>query len=274
MTRLITLVPAISSAAMPMLRWAGIAVAAGALLAVLGPFGSYLNGDALQLAAYWIIAMLLGSVLYGAAYRIVRRLTPRSSRRWWPTLVGAMLLASAPEALLTRMGAFWLWPAMAQLRLPLLLWYAQTATIGLISMAGVSVVLRRSEPLPKDDASPPPEVQASGLSLGGDVLALQMEDHYVRVHRPTGSELILMPLGRAIECAEPKGLRIHRSWWVASNAVAAVEGNARSMRLILSNGLVAPVARSAVTHLKAAGWTADAKSGIDLWKQGVPVPKG
>lgn len=95
--------------------------------------------------------------------------------------------------------------------------------------------------------------------LGGEVLALQMEDHYVRVHRPAGSELILMPLGRAIEAVEADGLRTHRSWWVAAHAVTAVEGNARSMRLRLSNGLVAPVARSAVTHLKAAGWIKDAE---------------
>lgn len=92
--------------------------------------------------------------------------------------------------------------------------------------------------------------------LGEDVLALQMEDHYVRVHRPTRSELILMPLGRAIERVGAEGLRTHRSWWVASQAVAAVEGDARSMRLHLSNGLVVPVACSAVTHLRAAGWIA------------------
>ncbi len=101
------------------------------------------------------------------------------------------------------------------------------------------------QPTPSHSASP---------SLLGDVLALQMEDHYVRVHREGGSELLLMPLGRAIERVQSSGLRTHRSWWVARHAVRAVEGDARSMRLRLSNGLVAPVARSAVTHLKSAGW--------------------
>lgn len=85
------------------------------------------------------------------------------------------------------------------------------------------------------------------------MLALQMEDHYVRVHQSNGSELILLPLSRAIEAVSVDGLRTHRTWWVARHAVTAVEGDARSMRLRLSNGLVAPVARSAIIHLKAAG---------------------
>lgn len=95
---------------------------------------------------------------------------------------------------------------------------------------------------------------ASRVVPVGDVLALQMEDHYVRVHRPTGSELVLMPLRRAMECVEAEGLRVHRSWWVARHAVSTVEGDARSMRLHLSNGVVAPVARSAIVHLRSSGW--------------------
>jgi DNA-binding LytR/AlgR family response regulator len=84
-----------------------------------------------------------------------------------------------------------------------------------------------------------------------------MEDHYVRVYRPHGSELVLMPLGRAIRRAEAEGLQTHRSWWVARHAVVRVEKNARSMRLHLSNGVIAPVSRSSIIHLKTAGWIAD-----------------
>jgi hypothetical protein len=217
-----------------------------------------MNGGPIRLLGYWIGAVLLGLVLYGSAYKVVSRLTPPSSRSWWPALIGATLLASVFEALATRAAAFWLWPELARLRLSFPLWFAQTLTIGLVAMAGVSFVLRRSASSKKDDDGPSLSIKPVATSLGGDVLALQMEDHYVRVHRSAGSELILMPLSRAIDSVEAEGLRTHRSWWVASHAVAAVEGNARSMRLRLSNGLVAPVARSAITHLKTAGWIADA----------------
>lgn len=251
------LVPARTLLATPVVRRVGLAIVAGALLAILGPFGSYMNGGPVRLLTYWIGAMLLGLALYGAAYRIVGISTVVGSRRWWLALIGAVLLASIPEALVTRMAAFWLWPELARLNLFFPLWFAQTATIGVIVMGGVGFIVRRSASISHEDPASPPSVDAIATPLRGEVLALQMEDHYVRVHRQAGSELILMPLSRAIEAVEANGLRTHRSWWVAAHAVIAVEGNARSMRLRLSNGVVAPVARSAVTHLKAAGWIKD-----------------
>lgn len=245
----------------PPVRWIGLTIVAGVLLAILGPFGSYMNGGPTRLLGYWIGAMLLGLALYGSAYRLVSMGPGRSSGRWWLTLVGATLLASIPEAMATRTAAFHLWPELAKLHLSLPLWFAQTSTIGLVAMACVGFVLRRSASAPDDMPAPSAPIEPPVTPLGGDVLALQMEDHYVRVHRPAGTELILMPLGRAIEAMQAEGLRTHRSWWVAGHAVAAVEGNARSMRLRLSNGVVAPVARSAVIHLKAAGWFVDAEGG-------------
>ncbi len=246
----------------PVARWIALTVVAGTLLAILGPFGSYMNGGAMRLLAYWVGAMLLGLVLYGSAYRLADMWTPSGSSRWWVTIVVAALAASVPEALATRAAAFRLWPELARVDLPLTLWFAQTATIGLIAMLGVGFLLRRPVSIPIDTSAPPPVIEPVATPLGGDVLALQMEDHYVRVHRPTGTELILMPLGRAIEAMQVQGLRTHRSWWVASHAVERVDGNARSMRLILSNGAIAPVARSAVIHLKANGWFSNPESDI------------
>jgi hypothetical protein len=251
------LVSARNRVAIPVVRWVSLAIVAGALLAILGPFGSYMNGGPVRLLAYWVGAMLLGLALYGAAYGIVGVSTVVGSRRWWLALVGAALLASIPEALATRMAAFWLWPELAGLNLSFPLWFAQTTTIGVIMMAAVGFVLHRPAAMSHDAAGLPLLLDPVATPLAGEVLALQMEDHYVRVHRSSGSELILMPLNRAIEAVKAEGLRTHRSWWVATHAVTAVEGNARSLRLRLTNGVVAPVARSAVTHLRTAGWIND-----------------
>lgn len=235
-------------------RWMGIAVVAGTLLAILGPFGSYLNGGAMRRLGYWVGAMLLGLALYGSAYRQVSIWAAPGSRKWRLGLIGATLLASIPEALATRAAAFWLWPELSRIHLPLPLWFAQTATIGLVATAGIGVFISRTASKAIDMPAPSSAAKPTMTPLVGDVLALQMEDHYVRIHRPDGTELLLMPLGRAIDAMQVDGLRTHRSWWVAAHAVAAVEGNARSMRLRLSNGVIAPVARSAVIHLKTAGW--------------------
>ncbi|MEJ8630133.1 LytTR family DNA-binding domain-containing protein [Sphingomonas sp. I4] len=257
MTRSDSRLPVVHSTTLAWARWIALTIASGTLLAILGPFGSYMNGGSTRLFAYWIGAMLLGLVLYGSAYRMVCIRTSADSRKWWLALTVAGLIASVPEALATRVAAYWLWPQLARVELPLSLWFAQTATIGLIAMMGIGFTLHRVTSTRIHAPAAPPSITPLTMPLSGDVLALQMEDHYVRVHRPAGTELILMPLGRAIAAMQAPGLQTHRSWWVASHAVEAVEGNARSMRLRLSNGVVAPVARSAVTRLKAAGWLVD-----------------
>lgn len=210
-TRSRFLVPTRSRLAPPAVRWIGLAIFAGAILAILGPFGSYMNGGLVELLTYWIGATVLGLALYGTAYRIVGRSTVMGSRRWWLALVAAVLLASLSEALATRMAAFWLWPELARLGLSFPLWFAQTATIGVIATAAIGFALRRSAPIAHEALASPPTIHPIVVPMGGEVLALQMEDHYVRVHRPDGSELILMPLSRAIEAVNVDGLRTHRS---------------------------------------------------------------
>ena len=116
-------------------QWIGLAVIAGILLAILGPFGSYLNGGPLRLFGYWIGAMLLGLLFYGTAYRIVAISTVTGSRAWWIALIVVSMVASIPEALVTRMLAFRLWPDLARLELSPGLWFVQTATIGVVAMA-------------------------------------------------------------------------------------------------------------------------------------------
>lgn len=236
------------------LRWGAIAIVVGGILGALGPFGSYMNGGPIERTGYWIGAMLLGLMVYGTAFRFVASLARIGSPQWWAALVGVTLLASIPETIATRAAAFWLWPELGQLDLSWSLWFAQTTIIGLVAMGVAAFIVVRAVPSRSSEPGVAPPSAAGASLLGRDVLALEMEDHYVRVHRANGSALVLLPLVRAIDSVGTAGLRIHRSWWVASHAVQRVEGNARSMRLHLTNGVIAPVARSAVIHLKAAGW--------------------
>ena len=103
-------------------------------------------------------------------------------------------------------------------------------------------------------ARPSPEPPAK---FGREVICLQMEDHYVRAHTEVGSALHLMTLSDAMARTSRPGLQVHRSWWVARDAVATVLRDGRSVRLKLLNGLEVPVARRSVTHLKAAGPSPD-----------------
>ena len=103
--------------------------------------------------------------------------------------------------------------------------------------------------------SPPKLLARLSPRLGADLIALQGEDHYVRVHTALGSELLLMRLGDAIEeLGGFAGERVHRSWWVAREAVAGARISGRRACLTLSNGLETPVSREATSRLRRAGW--------------------
>lgn len=243
--------PATNLLKRPTVRAIAVAVLVGLALGALGPFGSYLNGGPLSRSAYWVGAILAGFVLYGFALRLADRVAPHGTWFRWPAVALAILVASVPEAALTRFGAFWLWPELAGFGITWTAWYIQTVTLGIILSAFSSLALRSRPAKPPDTAAEP---EAKADLIPGNVLALQMEDHYVRVHTQHGTRMILMPLGRAITAVRVEGMRVHRSWWVARHAVASIEGTPRAMRLHLSNGVTAPVARSAVAHLKAAGW--------------------
>ena len=92
-----------------------------------------------------------------------------------------------------------------------------------------------------------------------------MEDHYVRVHAHAGSRLVQATLSQAIAALGGReGLQVHRSWWVASRAVVRAEAHGRNLRLRLANGVVAPVARSAVPTVRAAGWIREAPRSGDV----------
>ena len=51
-----------------------------------------------------------------------------------------------------------------------------------------------------------------------------------------------------------RGLQVHRSWWVARDAVRGVQAEWRALSLVLENGLSVPVARSRVAILRDNGW--------------------
>jgi DNA-binding LytR/AlgR family response regulator len=60
--------------------------------------------------------------------------------------------------------------------------------------------------------------------LGTELLYIEVEDHYLRVHTPLGSDLLLFRLADAVAGLEPAlGRQVHRSYWVARHAVASSE---------------------------------------------------
>ena len=89
----------------------------------------------------------------------------------------------------------------------------------------------------------PPEKQ-------GKLLFLKSELHYLRVVTERGSALILYNLGDAIAQLAPEtGLAVHRSYWVAVDAVDELVRLGRQGELKLCDGQTVPVSRNRLNEV-------------------------
>lgn len=243
-------------------RRIGAATAAGVFFGLIGPFGSY-DAPPIPRVASWLVFCWAGVLLLGAAYRLSTSWTARTGAPRLFTRLAAASAASLPLAAIAVVTSRLLMGATAD-RGGWLVWYAQVLAITLpVSLAYVLIeTLGRPQEQAAalsiaDRSHVPPEILLDLVParLGRNVVALQMQDHYVRVHTPLGSELVLMSMTTALKALSGvKGRRVHRSWWVARSAVEAVVSDGRNVRLQLVGGLKAAVARSAVAELRADGW--------------------
>jgi len=89
------------------------------------------------------------------------------------------------------------------------------------------------------------------------LVAVEAEDHYLRIRTEAGSALVLMRLGDALDVLSPlDGFRTDRSWWVARTAVQTVRRKGGRGVLVLSDGSFAPVSRTYAAALKGTDWVA------------------
>jgi len=217
--------------------------AMGCFLGLLGPFGSYLNDGRLATRiAYWTGTSLLSCVAFDLLLRLIAPRAPALPR--WLTLLITVALATLPLSFATHALAGLIWPRLASIGR--LQWYGQAL------IAGTLYIVTRPFLGPR---RPTRQVETAPLRLGREVLCLQMEDHYVRVHGRDGSRLILASLGRAVgDLKGVDGMQVHRSWWVARDAVESLVEDGRNFRLRLRNGIEAPVGRTKIAALRSAGW--------------------
>ncbi len=86
----------------------------------------------------------------------------------------------------------------------------------------------------------------------GKLLFLKSELHYLQVVTDQGSGLILYNLGDAIaQLPAESGLSVHRSYWVAQDAVDELIRQGRQGLLKLSNGQTVPVSRNKLNLVSA-----------------------
>lgn len=107
-------------------------------------------------------------------------------------------------------------------------------------------------PAPPAASAPVPDpafLSRVRLATRGTLVAVRAEQHYIRVYTANGDDLILYKFGDAVrELGAARGRQVHRSWWVARDAVQGFASPGREA-LRLANGIDVPVGR---TYLRDA----------------------
>lgn len=88
------------------------------------------------------------------------------------------------------------------------------------------------------------------------LIAIEAQEHYLKVHSDFGCELIYYRFGDAVrELQNWRGLQVHRSYWIARSAITHVENHERRVRLVMRNALQVPVGSSFIALVRQAGLT-------------------
>ncbi|MEO8882092.1 MAG: LytTR family DNA-binding domain-containing protein, partial [Devosia sp.] len=208
--------------------------------------------------AYWFV-VVVATYVVGQAVALFALATLGERMVLLPVRVGlAALLCSVPVTLIVlgvNLVAYGHPSGMA----PLTLWLYCIA----ISLAVVTVITitgRSGTPSSLAAATapaavePPPLLQRLPHPQRGRLLALSVKDHYVEVLTDRGKGLVLIRLSDAIkETGTVVGLQIHRSHWVALDAVKRVVRIEGKVAVELANGEKLPVSRGFLPAARAAG---------------------
>lgn len=233
------------------------AIAVGLLLGFLGPFGSYPAYPTATRYAFWL-GMTAAGVLAAVA---ANAMLPASRLRAGLVRIGAVALLSAlPMTFVVAWTMSLLQPGrvFAPQQLPAL--FAAVAAVQLLVVYATTTAAPtaddadtagRAPVLPEPGAEAIPAVFPSALlsrlppGIGSDIIALETEDHYLRVHAAGGSALILMRMADAVALLDPRlGAQVHRRWWVAEAAVAGVRMEGQRLSLCLIDNRRVPVGRT------------------------------
>ena len=242
-------------------RWAldlGLLVFIGLMMGFLAPFASD-QAPVVGRYAHWMVVMVGGGVMAFGMDEGLRRRMPVL----WRRLVLASGLMTPPTALLVMISGRLL--AGGRISGPIyldLLWQVWPI---LLAVMGVRALVWRRAPTRVETrtviAPPLPEAEAafrrrlSAKRRGARLIAVEAHDHYLKVHTDAGEELITLRFAAALtELAGAHGWRVHRSWWVAAEAVEGARWRRGVGELRLIGGLTAPVSRTYRVVLKEAGW--------------------
>ena len=211
----------------PLMIW----VVVTALTAGAGPFGTL---DAMGLggrALYWGGVSAVSIALSFSAQALARRYAMMGRIGVW---TGFVLVIGGLSHLINTV-LFNSWGGWAD-------WAYLTGTVWLVTISVYLIVALLTPGVSKKNQDT--FMRRLPIELRGPLVRIEAQDHYLNVVTARGSTLILTRLGDAISELSDKGLQVHRSHWIAEQAVAKHRREGGRDVLVMADGEDMPVSRS------------------------------
>jgi LytTr DNA-binding domain len=264
----------------PIVRHLAVAIGIGTAFGYFGPFGSYPAFDRVTRYGFWI-------GLAGFGYANAALLAGMLARSAWAARLAApsrLAIVAAGSAVPTTLATAWilglvqpgrdsspsavagLYVAVSAVQAVLAFVHARVAETshrtpatrrqeGADPRAAAVAVETPARPSPA--AAPPAFMKRVPARYGTELLAIESDDHYLRVHTALGAYLMHFRIADAlVQLESADGLQVHRRWWVARHAVLGIERDGARTFLRLSTNLRVPVSRTHLPAVKSTRWPA------------------
>lgn len=233
-------------------QWLFLALVA-LFFAITSPYGAVHYLPFIKRLIYWLGLVYVGWSVEFLLQRFCRGHWANFAESWWQPALASLFTAPCVFTCILIVQA-----QIVEIPVPRDFYVQLLASVWLICFllaCGNQWFLRQKPPvgLLKESVSPllqrlPQHLQSQAL------VAVKAEDHYISIITSQGSALVHMKFSDALlMLANHPGLKVHRSWWVASDAVASVQRRNGRLTLRLSSGQSVPVSRNGQKLLKESG---------------------
>lgn len=223
----------------PAIAWILLTV----IVAYSGPFGTYEDMPLARRLLYWGAIIFVSTVCGGTVRVIVQRWLHRRGY-WVSSLVTASILAfglSVPLALFSRRLS-----AGPPHRVPSAVEMAFMVFVVGMGVSAFRQILSGGPPAAEPEAGAVPRLlERVDPALRGRIIRAAVDDHYVLLVTERGEVRLLMRFSDAMaELDGVDGLQVHRSHWVAADAVREAVCEKGRTFLSLTDGTLIPVSRN------------------------------
>ncbi len=244
-------------------RTGGVAVAVGAVLGLLGPFGTFETLATGARLAYWVTIVAVNWLLCEVVIRQFDQNLPGTfaGRDVIIPALGSVIVAVPATAVVYTANVI---AGLAGADLATLFWRVLLVCVALSLLVYLNTPEEGDDPpAPQapsegaptepgparaaDDAETAPGAlffQRLEKPLSGKLLCVSTLDHYLSVETTEERQLVLCRMEDASRELAGLGYRVHRSWWVATDAVAGAERENGRPIVRLVDGRRIPVGRT------------------------------